>query len=770
MSHGKRTWIRLNGLPYQIVGNVHLGTLPYVPEKRLAGYPTYADLSGTEMIFQLSSWHGGFGDKEHRGLPKFFHGYAVDGSMKGIIAPALRAVATTIPGSTGPFNTFVEFGSTLYVVGGRYVLSWVPATPEWTSSRDLGAGVSATDAAVFFALDAAKYRRTLYVANGTGAVYQEFSTVGGWVSHASLRAHRWAVLGNVLWRVTTDPTTSAWSAYSSGDGTTWAGANMVGQGDVTVNDLMAYNGRLLAITEAQMLLINPDGSAQDLFPGMRFLRDTNNGLNTGIDFGRNTVLVPVREGLIEYFGDFATNVQGERALVSVGPGANPLNDSVVRGRITCVAAGGVDVVYAGMTAAADTGTNRFYVLKRRLYPDSGLGDGWTPIARFSVPVTALFVERQQHGSGNPVLWIAVGNSSSDSAIYQVVLPRDNDNPFNDANVRWATTAQHVESSIDGGMRGIEKVWLSTEIHATIPSGCSIKASYQLENITQRTLGTLTADGFHTLLFPTNTVAHQADLVIDWTTNNTSSPRIHRIMVKAQLRLPRRRVWTIPVSLGDQPAPGDTRMASVVESDIIALQAASAPVSYEDRYENLYQVFVETPGIEQASQVAGESAEGIAVLKLVEWQPDATQLSFASADNSAARVGDTGSIDCSGGGFAYPTFGVERYDSADMHSTTSNPDRITVTVEGFYLITASMEFSGTGGVDRELQIMLNTSTIIAAMRVPPVTAGTTRVSVETLYSLSRDDYITVRVARIAGSGFSVNGAAQYSPELAISRVE
>lgn len=766
MSHGKRTWIRLNGLPYQIVGNVRLTTQTYVPEKRLSGYPTYADLSGTEIIFQLSSWHGGFGDKEHRGLSKFFQGYGVDSTLKGIIAPALRAVATTTPASTGPFNTFVEFGSTLYAVGGRYVLSWIPATPDWTSARDLGAGVSATDAAVFFALDAAKYRRTMYIANGTGAVYQEFSTVGGWVSHGSLRAHRWAVLGNVLWRATTDPTTGAWSAYSSGDGTTWAGANMIGQGDITVNDLMAYNSRLLAITEAQMLLINPDGSAQDLFPGMRFLRDTNNGLNSGIDFGRNTVLVPVREGLIEYFGDFATNVQGERALVSVGPGASPLNDSVVRGRITCVAAGGVDVVYAGMTAAADTGANRFYVLKRRLYADSGLGDGWSPIARFTVPVTALFVERQQHGSGNPILWIAVGNTSSDSAIYQVVLPRDNDNPFNDANCRWATTAQHVESSIDGGMRGIEKVWLSAEVHATIPTGCSIKVSYQLEDTAQRLLGTLTADGFHTLLFPTNTVAHHANLVIDWTTNNTSAPRIHRIMVKAQLRLPRRRVWTIPISMGDQPAPGDTRMASVIESDIVALQAAGAPVSYEDRYENAYQVFVETPEVEQVSQVAGESAEGVAVLKLVEWQPAATQLAFASADAAAARVYSSVSLALAADTATMVSFDTERYDTSNIHSLTSTSSRLTAPATGIYLITANIARSQTDNSIILVDIVLNGSTIIGSVRRSGAT--TTVTCVEALYPLNRDDYVELRIQHSVAATFQY--LPQYSPEFAMSRVE
>lgn len=770
-----RNTILLNGLHYLPAGGYQLATQVYLPDQRRQGHPTYGDLKG-ELALPFESWHGGFGQAVYRDRPKYFHGYAVDGSIRGVLMPALSAVVTTTPASTGPFVKFVQYNQTIYAAGGRYVLSWNTGTSQWDSARDLGSGVSATDAEVYFALDSAKYARVLYIGTGTGAAYQEFN--GSAWSTASVRAHRLAVLRNVLWRATTDPTTGAWSIYSSGDGTNWTGPTMVGQGDVTVNALLAYDDRLVAITESQILAIEPDGFARDVFPGLRFLRYVNNGLRAGIDAGRNTLLVPVREGMMEWAGDFITNVQTERSWQSVGPDTFAENDSVVRGRFTCVAAGGPDVVYAGMTAVADSGSNHYYVMKRRLYPDGAPGDGWHPIARFSVPVTAVFVERVTAANGNPTLWIAVGNDSTDADIYRMLLPRDNDNPVGDSTIAFASASQATGAAIDGGMRTVEKVWLAFEMHATVATdGHSIKLSYALEDSTFAVLGTMTGTGIQTFVFPSAAVSRIMTPRIDFVASGATAPRIHRLILKYQMRFPRRRVWLWPLTLADRPIPQDQRNAATIENDLLALQETAGPVAFVDQHDNSYQVLVEGPNETELHKMVGEGAEGVAVIKLTEWQPETTSSDVVSATSVGARAYNSGNKSLISGTAELVALDSERFDTAEMHETTgSRTARLTCTVPGRYVITVNITFSGTWPANwSEARIRLNGSTIIASeiidTSITPAPTSERSVSFDTLYDLALGDYVEIIVSTQAGAPAQEAAAnANYSPELTMVKVE
>lgn len=112
-----------------------------------------------------------------------------------------------------------------------------------------------------------------------------------------------------------------------------------------------------------------------------------------------------------------------------------------------------------------------------------------------------------------------------------------------------------------------------------------------------------------------------------------------------------------------------------------------------------------------------------------------------------------------------TFDTEVFDSGTMHSTSVNTGRIVVPTggAGLYMIGANVEFDTNATGWRTLNLMLNTSTVIASHRAITSSASvTTRLSVATIYSLSAGDYLEVQVYQNSGGSLNVLSAADYSP--------
>jgi hypothetical protein len=85
-----------------------------------------------------------------------------------------------------------------------------------------------------------------------------------------------------------------------------------------------------------------------------------------------------------------------------------------------------------------------------------------------------------------------------------------------------------------------------------------------------------------------------------------------------------------------------------------------------------------------------------------------------------------------------SFNSERFDTANLHSTTTNPSRLTAPVAGVYVITANVSYSGiAAGTPTFLGVTRNSAFIGADYRQGD---GSQDQSVATIYKLAAGDFI------------------------------
>jgi hypothetical protein len=114
-----------------------------------------------------------------------------------------------------------------------------------------------------------------------------------------------------------------------------------------------------------------------------------------------------------------------------------------------------------------------------------------------------------------------------------------------------------------------------------------------------------------------------------------------------------------------------------------------------------------------------------------------------------------------------SFNTERYDTAGLHSTTSNTSRLTAPVTGIYEVTADVRWSGaqfSAGAST-VQLRKNGSTIVAWEE----DAGNDANLVTTTARLAAGDYIEVLVSQLSGSSKTIGSIAEYSPEFSMTWV-
>jgi hypothetical protein len=117
-----------------------------------------------------------------------------------------------------------------------------------------------------------------------------------------------------------------------------------------------------------------------------------------------------------------------------------------------------------------------------------------------------------------------------------------------------------------------------------------------------------------------------------------------------------------------------------------------------------------------------------------------------------------------------TFDSERYDSAELHSTSTNPSRLTAQQAGNYLITGHVGFVAASSGVRGLWLRLNGTTYIAGLYVPAVEWPLSSVlSVATLYHLAAGDYVELIVYQTSGGNLDVMALGNYTPEFAMQWV-
>ena len=118
-----------------------------------------------------------------------------------------------------------------------------------------------------------------------------------------------------------------------------------------------------------------------------------------------------------------------------------------------------------------------------------------------------------------------------------------------------------------------------------------------------------------------------------------------------------------------------------------------------------------------------------------------------------------------------TFNSERWDTANLHETTTNSGRLKASVVGKYYIFANITWespiaSGLWG----LRLQLNGKTVIAEQSLPN-TAAPFRISmsVGTLYALAAGDYVDVQVFQNSGNPLLIRSIPATSPEFGMARV-
>lgn len=136
----------------------------------------------------------------------------------------------------------------------------------------------------------------------------------------------------------------------------------------------------------------------------------------------------------------------------------------------------------------------------------------------------------------------------------------------------------------------------------------------------------------------------------------------------------------------------------------------------------------------------------------------------------ARVYNSGNITCTTGVNKLLTFNTEDFDTANMHSTSSNTGRLTAPVAGVYFMHAEGHFGNNAVGYRRLELRLDGATTISTTQIAPSGGAVgTNMAVSTMYSLSAGAYVECWAFQNSGGNLDIVAAATYSPSFMMHRV-
>jgi hypothetical protein len=106
---------------------------------------------------------------------------------------------------------------------------------------------------------------------------------------------------------------------------------------------------------------------------------------------------------------------------------------------------------------------------------------------------------------------------------------------------------------------------------------------------------------------------------------------------------------------------------------------------------------------------------------------------------------------------------ERYDTANMHSTSSNLSRLTAPVTGIYAVSASVLWSSFGSGKNTLNLSRNGTALVGASTA----SGGDANSISVMVRLVAGDYVEVAASQNSGSTQSVAGSPERSPQFSMT---
>ena len=103
--------------------------------------------------------------------------------------------------------------------------------------------------------------------------------------------------------------------------------------------------------------------------------------------------------------------------------------------------------------------------------------------------------------------------------------------------------------------------------------------------------------------------------------------------------------------------------------------------------------------------------------------------------------------------------------ASLHSNSTNNSRISVpsAYAGLWMFTAAVTFEANATGFRQIDILYNSSTVIARQLVGSAAGATpTNVTVTTVYQMTGNDWVEVQVNQNSGSSLYVKANTDFSP--------
>lgn len=121
-----------------------------------------------------------------------------------------------------------------------------------------------------------------------------------------------------------------------------------------------------------------------------------------------------------------------------------------------------------------------------------------------------------------------------------------------------------------------------------------------------------------------------------------------------------------------------------------------------------------------------------------------------ANPPTCRVYNTSAISLATGSYTTLTFNSERWDPTSMHSTVSNPSRITISTAGVYIIEGHVQFDTNTTSERILEFLVNGTNEIAFQRLASNgTGGSSIYSLVTVWKFAAADYVELRAYQATG---------------------
>lgn len=162
------------------------------------------------------------------------------------------------------------------------------------------------------------------------------------------------------------------------------------------------------------------------------------------------------------------------------------------------------------------------------------------------------------------------------------------------------------------------------------------------------------------------------------------------------------------------------------------------------------------------------------------QLDATKINenFASlktavegvSSHEAVRVRNSTIISIPNNSDTALTFDTEDFDSASMHSVTSQTSRLTAITSGIYILCGDASFAENSTGVRAWKIRVNGTTEIARSIVPTSdNSNSTELTICTTYRFQVGEYAELIARQNSGSSINIYTLPNYSPSFTMTKL-